>query len=127
MKPLRLRTRITAWYCLVLAIILAVFALTITWQQSAIGLRRVDRELAAMTATLSTLMSDELGESDTPELAATEVVHTLAAAGQTVAIATGRGQLLAAAPNAPLPESAGVPGANNQSSATTTTDGRWRL
>ena len=127
MKPLRLRTRITAWYCLVLAIILMVFALTITWQQGAIGLRRVDRELVAMTATLSTLLQDELAEADTPQLAATEVVQTLATTGRTVAIATGRGQLLASAPGAPPLQSAGASGNQDQTWTTNSADGRWRV
>jgi two-component system OmpR family sensor kinase len=125
--PLRLRTRITAWYSLVLAIILVVFALTITWQQGAIGLRRVDRELAAMTATLSTLLGDELSESDTPELAATEVVQTLAATGQTVAIEAASGHRLAAAPGAPLLESMNAAGNSDRIWTTTSADNRWRV
>ena len=127
MTPLRLRTRITAWYSLVLAIILVVFALTITWQQGAIGLRRVDRELASMTATLSTLLTDELSEADTPELAATEVVQTLAATGQTVAIESGGGHRLAAAPGAPALESASAAGNSDGIWTTTSADGRWRV
>jgi len=111
----------------VLAIILVVFALTITWQQGAIGVRRVDRELAAMTATLSTLLQDELAEADTPELAAAEVVQTLATTGQKVAIATGRGQLLAAAPGAPPLESAVAPGIGDQTWTMTSADRLWRV
>jgi len=124
-KPLLLRTRLTAWYSFVLAVILVVFALTITWQQSAIGMRRVDRELVGLTGTLASLLGDELAESDTPVQAATEVVQTLAAAGRTVTIATGEGQVLAAAPGAPSPAT----GTRRADAvwAETSLDGRWRV
>ncbi len=126
MTPLRLRTRLTAWYSLVLIIILVVFALTITWQQGAIGLRRVDRELAGMTVTISTLLTDELLEADTPTQAATEVVDALAATGRHITIATGSGTRLASGPAGPAMNAMGV-GNGSRTWTATTTDGQWRV
>lgn len=128
LTPLRLRTRLTAWYTCVLAAVLALFALMVIWQQGRIGLRRVDRELVALTATVSGLLAEEFAETDTPPQAATEVVETLGASGRYVAILTRDGQMLAASPGGP-PFTLSSPMAeqNSQTFAETTADGQWRI
>lgn len=128
MKPLRLRTTLTAWYSLVLAAILVAFAAMVVWQQGAIGMRRIDRELNGLTATASALLRDELDESDTPQLAAREVVATLAATGRYVAIATELGQELARSPHAPSLQPF-ISGRDTRaiSWSATSADNQWRV
>ena len=127
MIPLRLRTRLTLWYSCVLAAILALFALTVTWQQGRIGLRRMDRGLDGLTATVSGLLQEELAEIDPPTQAATEVMETLGGSDRYVAILEHDGRALAASPGGPpfvVPPTAGT---NDRTWAETTADGRWRV
>ena len=127
--PLRLRTRLTLWYSCVLAAVLALFALTVTWQQGRVGLRRLDRELDGLTATVSGLLQEELAEIDPPTLAATEVVETLGGSGRYhVAILAHDGRVIAASTGGPtLVAAPSTGGTNGRTWAETTTDGRWRV
>src|SRR6185295_241880 len=59
-------------------------------------LRRVDRELEALTVTLSGLLREELGEMETPLAAAAVVRDTLSAPGRALAIVDAHGETLAA-------------------------------
>ena len=126
--PLRLRTRLTLWYSCVLAAVLALFALTVTLEQGRIGLRRVDRELDGLTATVSGLLEEELAELDTPELAATEVVAALGRSGRHVAVAVPDGRVLAATSGGPAtaPQPSTTAGGEPTWSESTA-DGAWRL
>ena len=126
--PLRLRTRLTVWYSCVLVAVLVLFALTVTWQQGRIGLRRVDRELEGLTATVSGLLQEELSEVDPPMQAATEVVETLSGSGRYVAIVGHDGRAMAMSPGGPpFAVTPSTAGADGRSWAETTTDGRWRI
>jgi heavy metal sensor kinase len=114
MRTLSLRARLTLWYTLALLVVLSLFGANVLWQQRRIGIRRVDRELEALTATLSNVMQDELGEQDDPVTAATEATATVTAPGRALAILDARGQLLGArwsglALRDPLPDLAGGP------------------
>jgi signal transduction histidine kinase len=91
-----LRARLTVWYSLVVFAVLAIFAVTIVWQEGRIGLRRVDRELDDLSATLVNVLVDELGEMPTPLAAAAEVNRTMAVANRALAILDERGGVLAA-------------------------------
>ena len=127
--PLRLRTRLTLWYSCVLTAVLALFALTVTWQQGRIGLRRMDRELDGLTATVSGLLQEELAEIDPPTLAATEVVETLGGSGRYhVAILAHDGRAIATSPGGPtFAVATSAAGVDGRTWAETTTDGRWRV
>jgi heavy metal sensor kinase len=140
MKGLTLRARLTLWYCVVLALVFGVFASAITWQQERIGLRRIDRELDGLTATLGGLLRDELSENNSPAGAAHEVQQTIASSGRHIAIAlesrllTSDGldgafaQLAAAAAPSPRADLAGIlTGANASTSIQTSADSRWRI
>jgi hypothetical protein len=63
-KALSLRARLTVWYALTLLAVLALFGVQVLWQQERIGLRRVDRELADLCATLSSVLHEEIGEKE---------------------------------------------------------------
>ncbi len=93
---LSLRARLTVWYSLVLASVLAAFAATVVWQQGRIGIRRVDRELSAIVATLDNVFRDEMSETNDPATAATEARTTMAVPARAVAILDGHGRVLAA-------------------------------
>jgi signal transduction histidine kinase len=98
MKPLKLRTRLTLWYCVVVAAVFAVFAAVVTAQQQRIGMRRVDAGLDSFTATLASLLADELSETGRPADAAHEVQTTIRDTGRHVAISLEDGTLLTSDP-----------------------------
>ena len=96
MRPLSLRARLTLWYTLALLVVLCLFGANVLWQQRRIGLRRVDRELEALTATLANVVQDELNETDDPATAATEATATVTAPGRALAILDPEGRVLGA-------------------------------
>jgi heavy metal sensor kinase len=93
---LSLRARLTLWYSLALLAVLGAFATIVIWQQGRIGLRRVDRELDGLTATLTNVLRDELNEMPNPSEAAAEVQRTMAVPGRALAILDASGSVLAA-------------------------------
>ena len=78
LRSLSLRARLTLWYSLALLIVSAAFAATVVWQQGRIGMRRLDRELDDLSATLANVLRDELSEMPNPKAAAEEVQRTMA-------------------------------------------------
>ena len=96
MRPLSLRARLTLWYTLALLVVLCLFGANVLWQQRRIGLRRVDRELEALTATLANVVQDELNENDDRATAATEATATVTAPGRALAILDPEGRVLGA-------------------------------
>jgi len=82
MKRLSLRTRLTVWYTFALLVVLCLFAADVLWQQGRLGLRRVDRELEAFSATLANVVQDELTEIADPRAAAEEARNTVNAPGR---------------------------------------------
>ena len=95
-KSLSLRARLTAWYLLVLLAVLCFFAAVVVWQQERIGMRRIDRELDDVTATLANVLKDELSETPNPAAAAVEAHRTMAVPGHPLAILGADGTVLAA-------------------------------
>jgi len=96
LRSLSLRARLTIWYSLVLLAVSAAFGAVVVWQQGRIGMRRVDRELDALTITLENVLRDELTETDAPADAAAEANRTMAVADRALAILDARGRTLAA-------------------------------
>ena len=96
MSRLSLRARLTIWYTLALLLVLSLFGANVLWQQHRIGMRRVDRELEALSATLANVMQDELMEADDPQTAAIEATATVTAPGRALAIFDARGGVLGA-------------------------------
>jgi two-component system, OmpR family, sensor kinase len=90
-----LRMRLTLWYTLALLAVLCLFGVNVLWQQGRIGLRRVDRELEALMATLGNVVREELIEMDAPKTAADEALTTVTAPGRAMAILDDRGETLA--------------------------------
>ncbi len=96
---LSLRARAMIWYALVLVIVLLAFAISIVWQQERIGIRRIDRELSALVATLDNVFRDEMSETHDSKAAASEARATMAVPGRTLVILDGSDHVLAAAWN----------------------------
>jgi heavy metal sensor kinase len=96
MRMRSLRARLTLWYTLALLVVLCLFGADVLWQLNRIGMRRVDRDLEALTATLDNVVRDELNELGDPTLAAEDARNTVAAPGRSVAILDERGGVLAA-------------------------------
>jgi|KBSMisStaDraftv2_1062788.scaffolds.fasta_scaffold247507_1 two-component system OmpR family sensor kinase len=126
MKALSLRARLTIWYTLALLLVLSLFAVQVLWQQKRIGLRRVDRELADLAATLTSVMRDEVREgAPTP---AQEAIDTIGARAHAIAILDTTGRTLAASWNGlALPSPFGGVGTTDRASTVATASGAWRV
>ncbi len=96
MTGLSLRLRLTVWYGVALLGALCLFGVIIVWQQSRIGVRRVDRELDANAGTLANVLRDELSEIGNPAAAAAEAQRTMSAPNRPTVILDARGAVLAA-------------------------------
>jgi two-component system OmpR family sensor kinase len=128
MTTLSLRARLTLWYTLALLAVLCLFGANVLWQQRRIGMRRVDRELEALIATLANVMQDELNEQDDPVTAATESTTTVNAPGRALAIFDLGGRTLSGrwsglGPRDPLPAADAAPSVQTVE----TSAGAWRV
>ncbi len=128
MTMLSLRARLTLWYTLALLVVLCFFGADVLWQLDRIGLRRVDRELGALAATLDNVLRDELRELGDPKAAAEDALNTIMAPGRAVAILDTDGKVLGARWNG-LELRDPVPAADRGPAAWTaqTASGSWRL
>src|SRR5438445_378890 len=127
MNRLSLRLRLTLWYTLALVVVFALGAADVLWVQGRLGLRRVDRELDATTATLANVIRSELGEGATIAIAAEEARRTVAVPGRAVAVIDAKGRALAATWNGlSLPD--GLLGADGDLTSTIDTpSSAWRI
>lgn len=80
------RARVIVWYSVALALVLAAFAAVVVWQQGRLGLRRVDRELAGLSATLENVLRDEVSETHNANEAAHEAITTMSVPNRAIAI-----------------------------------------
>ena len=128
MRTLSLRARLTLWYTVALVVVLTLFGIDVLLVQQRLGIRRVDRELDNVHATLAHILTEELRELDSPVLAATEARDATASLGGLVAILDARGTPLAMRLDPltladVLPGGAGVPAART----IRTGSGEWRV
>jgi signal transduction histidine kinase len=96
MKKLSLRTRLTVWYTLALVVVLGVFGADLLWGQQRLGMRRVDRELDNLTATVANLLQGELDEGASLTAAASDARRGITSAGTTIAVFDQAGTAVAA-------------------------------
>jgi heavy metal sensor kinase len=130
MKPLSLRGRLTVWYTLTLFVVLLLFGAQVLWHQGRIGLRRVDRELAELTATVVNVLRDEIRES--APAPAQEAIDTIGPRGPAIAILDARGRPLASAWNgltlpASIAERFPSEQDDDRGSTVDTASGAWRV
>ncbi|HEV8208473.1 MAG TPA: ATP-binding protein [Vicinamibacterales bacterium] len=95
MTTLSLRARLTLWYTLALLLVLLLFGANVLWQMRRIGIRRVDRELEALTATLGNVLQEEFNEQDDLATATAETTAQVTAPGRALAILDAGGRVLA--------------------------------
>ena len=95
MKMHSLRARLTLWYMVTLVVVLVLFGIDVLVVQQRFGLRRADRELDTVRATLANLFREELSELDDPATAAAEASTSIASLGDAVAILDAHGVPLA--------------------------------
>ena len=126
-RSLSLRARLTLWYSIALLVVSAAFGAVVVWQQGRIGMRRVDRELDALSATLANVLRDELSEIASPKAAAEEVQRTMATANRATAILDGGGGLLAASWNGLALDTPVTAGGEPHAWTVATARGRWRV
>jgi heavy metal sensor kinase len=127
-KALSLRARLTVWYTLALAVVLGLFSAELLWVQERLGVRRVDRELDGIAATLANVVRSELKEHNSPQVAAEEARGTVALSGRAVAIFDTAGTPLVEewaglAPPTPLP----LDISGRSVWTTETPSGQWRV
>jgi two-component system OmpR family sensor kinase len=96
---LSIRARLTLWYSIVLCGVLVASGYALLVAQARIGLRRLDTELARISRTVGSVMSNELDEqqqaADALVAAAEDTRDGIAVPGWTVAIASESGHVLA--------------------------------
>jgi two-component system, OmpR family, sensor kinase len=124
---LSLRARLTIWYSFALLVVLGAFGAAVVWQQGRIGMRRVDRELEALTATLANVLRDELSETADPAAAAADVQRTMAAPGRAFAILDAGGGVMAASWSGLTIGSPIATSGESRAWTATTTNGAWRV
>jgi len=94
-KRLSLRARLTLWYTITLVLVIGLFGGDVLIEQKRLGIRRADRELDSLHATLATIFQEELQELDAPELAAREARDAMRSLGDGIVILDGRDRPLA--------------------------------
>jgi len=127
MKPLSLRGRLALFYAVVLVAVLAAFTADIWWVEGRIGLRRVDRELEGLSASVATMIRDELAEHASIEDAATEVSHVVATPERAVAIVDRGGRPIGASWGRLEWKAPPQPAAGLQVDTVRTSHGAWRV
>ena len=95
MKRLSLRARLTLWYTITLVLVIGLFGGNVLIEQKRLGIRRADRDLDSVHATLATIFQEELRELDAPELAAREAKDAMRSLGDGIVILDGRDRPLA--------------------------------
>lgn len=81
-----IRTRLTLWYSVVLALILAVFSVGVLWLHARWGRAQFDSELASLGAALAQVMQEELAESGNLQRAGAEARVSMDVPGRATAI-----------------------------------------
>jgi len=90
-----IRARLTAWYCLVLVLVLATGALAVSVVQGRLALQRLDGELDRLMLTLEGVMRTEFNEGLDLQGAADEASSEVVAPDRTLVLTRPDGALLA--------------------------------
>jgi len=90
-----IRTRLTAWYTLVVIAVLATSVIAVAVVQSRLGLERLDGELQRLMLTLEGVMRTEFNEGLTLQGAADEASTEVVAPDRTLVLVAPDGALLA--------------------------------
>ncbi|HEY0583791.1 MAG TPA: HAMP domain-containing protein, partial [Chloroflexota bacterium] len=126
---LSLRTRLTAWYALLLVLTVAVFSTAVLWLHWRLLLEQFDDGLKSISATANNVVEEELAELKDLSLAATDMAAVVRPADGVVAVLDSAGAPLGPAPRRmPLPPDVRSPGFTRATRTLTGGDGRpWRV
>ena len=90
-----IRARLTAWYGLVVVVVLVAGAVAVVVVEDRLAIERLDGELERLMLTLEGVMRTEFGEGLTLEGAADEASHEVVAPDRTLVLTEPDGDLLA--------------------------------
>jgi heavy metal sensor kinase len=124
-----LRLRLTLWYTLALVCVMGVFGADVLWGQGRVGVRRVDRELSGVTASVADVVAAAVRTAPASADAEADAIRTLPLPGTAVAIFDAEGRMLASHWTGPdLPAAQLESGAAGRAAWTVGTPaGPWRV
>jgi len=94
-RSVPLRARLAIWCVAVVVAVVAAFAAAVLVTQRQMAIGRIDRGLAETHRQVANMLHEELGELDSPALAARETLEILALPGRPITILDGAGRVLA--------------------------------
>lgn len=125
---LSLRTRLTAWYSVLLMLTVAVFSTAVLWLHWRLVLEQFDEGLTSISATAANVVEEELGELHDLGRAAAEMAAVVHPVDYVVQVLDGSGSPLSRVPPLPLPADVGTPGFTRATQTLVAADGReWRV
>jgi len=126
---LSLRTRLTAWYSVLLVLTVAVFSAVVLWQHWRLILAQFDEGLGSISATAANVVEEELGELHDLGRAASEMAAVVHPADYLVQVLDASGSpLLKVSQPLPLPPDVPRLGATRTTRTLVAADGRaWRV
>jgi two-component system OmpR family sensor kinase len=126
---LSLRTRLTAWYSVLLVLTVAVFSAAVLWLHWRLLLEQFDDGLKSISATANNVVEEKLGELKDLGLAATEMAAVVRPRDDMVQVLDGSGSPIhPAARPMPLPPEVRSPGFTRATRTLSDADGRpWRV
>ena len=126
---LSLRTRLTAWYSVLLVLTVAVFSAAVLWLHWRLLLEQFDDGLKSISATANNVVEEKLGELKDLGLAATEMAAVVRPRDDVVQVLDGSGSPIhPAARPMPLPPEVRSPGFTRATRTLSGADGRsWRV
>jgi heavy metal sensor kinase len=126
---LSLRTRLTAWYSVLLVLTVAVFSAAVLWLHWRLLLEQFDDGLKSISATANNVVEEKLGELKDLGLAATEMAAVVRPRDDVVQVLDGSGSPIhPAAQPMPLPPEVRSPGFTRATRTLSGADGRpWRV
>ncbi len=126
---LSLRSRLTAWYSVLLLLTLAVFSTAILWLDWRLLIHESDEGLRSISATASNVVEEELGEGKDLRFAASEMIEVVHAPDDVVQVLDESGAtVLPRSREMPLPPALKDPGFTRATMTVTGSDSRqWRV
>jgi heavy metal sensor kinase len=126
---LSLRTRLTAWYGVLLVLTVAIFSTAVLWLHWRLVVDQFDEGLQSIVVTAVNVVDEELGELNDLKLAAAEMAAVVRPNDITVQVLDGAGApLLETAKAMPLPPQTTVPGFTQVTTTIGDERGRsWRV
>lgn len=126
---LSLRTRLTAWYSVLLVLTVAVFSAAVLWLHWRLLLEQFDEGLTSISATATNVVEEELGELHDLGPAAAEMAAVVHPSGYVVQVLDGSGSpIQKVSQPLPLPADVRSPGFTGVTRTLVAADGReWRV